>query len=101
DIVELFNYAKESPTLDLAENYPPPFDTLDFNKVIAYDFDGREEYNSTVWGTEGYASVIVKQTNLTLTSVNELISLLTSNSTYGGRRAACYEPHLGFIFYIL
>lgn len=101
DLVELFNFTKETPTLTLTETYPPPFETLDFNKVIAYDFDGRGEYNSTVCDMEGlgYASVIIRQSNLTIESVDELISLLTDKSTYGGRRNACYEPHLGFIFY--
>ncbi|NOQ73205.1 MAG: hypothetical protein GQ574_14455 [Crocinitomix sp.] len=101
DREELYNFTKESPILAFIKNYPPPFDTLDFNKVIAYDFDGLDEHYSTVYDPNklGYAPVIIEQRSLTIESVDELISLLTDNSTYGGRRAACYEPHLSFIFY--
>jgi hypothetical protein len=101
DALWMHQYAQKCPTLDSVENYPPPFNTLVFNKVIAYDFDGHGERHPTVFDMEGggFASTVIHQTGLGFELVNELISMLTDKDTYGERINACYEPHLGFIFY--
>jgi hypothetical protein len=77
-----------------------PFDTLDFNKVIAYEFEGSEEpYPSVINENGKFVPVIAKQNALTQNEVNELTQLLCSSSTYGQSTAACFVPHLGIVFY--
>ncbi len=97
----LRQFVTECKGVEQGENYPIPFDSLDFDKVIAYDFDGREERSSGVINkkTGAYAPVILRQKELNLKQVNFLIDFLTDTSTYGHQTAACFEPHLGIVFY--
>lgn len=81
-------------------------DTIIYNKVIAYDFDGREEaYMSPINGNWSdsewisFSKVILKQKSLTETQIATVEDFLFDNSTYGNIFAACFEPHLGVVFY--
>ncbi len=77
-----------------------PFDTLKFDKIIAYDFKGSEEPNPSIITKENkFTNVILKQQFLNKEQSQFLIESLTNNSTYGGTFAACFNPHLGFVFY--
>ena len=46
-----------------------------------------------------FAPVILRQKSLNQKQVDFLTNFLTNNKTYGGSSAACFEPHLGFVFY--
>jgi len=46
-----------------------------------------------------FAPVILRQKSLNQKQVDFLTNFLTNNKTYGGSPAACFEPHLGFVFY--
>ncbi|PHN08432.1 hypothetical protein [Flavilitoribacter nigricans] len=78
-----------------------PFDTLAFDKVIAYNFIGNEGAYPTVLNLETgrFVPVILKQRALGAEQVNELVSFLTDPRSYGKQTAACFYPHLGFVFY--
>lgn len=97
----LEDYIQNSPKIKLSKKYKKPFDKLEFNKVIAYDYDGDEETFPSAIGRNGkFIPIIDKQAALTKKQVDYLINeILTSDSTYGGGTAACFQPHLSFIFY--
>ena len=42
---------------------------------------------------------LLKQKYLNDKQAQFLIKSLSSNSTYGGSFAACFNPHLGFVFF--
>lgn len=91
---------KSTPTFTITGKFKTPFDKLVFNKVMAYDFDGSEEpYPSIFEGNNKFIPIIEKQKALTKSQAKELIDLLTSTTTYGEATAACFNPHLAFVFY--
>lgn len=98
---ELVNYINKAKLIEVKNQYKTPFDTLKFDKVIAYDFDGSEEpYPSVVSPRDSsFVPVILHQKELDIKQVDNLTKLLTDNTTYGGITAACFQPHMGIIFY--
>lgn len=97
---ELENYVLKAEKVNLKIINSKPFDTLKFDKIIAYDFEGSEEPNPSVINkVNNFTNVILKQQFLNKEQSQFLIESLTNNSTYGGTFAACFNPHLGFVFY--
>jgi len=99
---KLNSYAKKAQLIQPNTVSNSPFDSLKYNKVIAYDFDGNYEPHPSViknskW--RRFAPVILRQKSLNQKQVDFLTNFLTNNKTYGGSPAACFEPHLGFVFY--
>jgi len=77
-----------------------PFNTLDYDKIIAYDFAGDEEtYPSAVDKKGKFVPVILKQQFLTQKQADQILSALAKNSSYGESSAACFQPHLGLVFF--
>lgn len=77
-----------------------PFDKLDYDKVIAYDFEGDEEGYLNVIDREGrFVPVVLGQKFLTQEQTDKILSALTSKSTYGEAKAACFFPHFALVFY--
>lgn len=96
---ELVDYALKAPSILSIPKLNTPFDTLQFDKVIAYDFEGNEEpYPSSIKHGH-YAPVILKQQYLNKEQVTFLLTSLTNTSTYGGTTFACFTPHLSLVFY--
>ena len=98
---QLTEYVLQSKTIEITSAYTYPFDTLQFDKVIAYDFDGSEQpYPSVINQRNGkFVPVISRQQELKAEQIDFLIDFLTDNSTYGEPTAACFYPHLGIVFY--
>ena len=96
----LENYVLKAEKVNLKVLNSKPFDTLKFDKIIAYDYEGSEEPNPSVINKyNNFTNVILKQQFLNKEQSQFLIESLTNNSTYGGTFAACFNPHLGFVFY--
>lgn len=77
-----------------------PFDKLDYDKVIAYDFAGSEEPYPSVIDEKGkFVPVILGQQFLAQDQANKILSTLTSKSTYGEETAACFQPRFAIVFY--
>lgn len=79
-----------------------PFLLLDFNKVIAYDFDCwvRDDQGShyeELFNKSGKLTTYVK--NKSEIDKTNIITILGDTSTYGSIKANCFEPHLGIVFY--
>jgi hypothetical protein len=91
------NRTKEISTSKKANK---PFNKLDYNKVIAYDYEGGKGEGGINIITDGKLAPTVKQQKeLTQEQVDDLTNYLGANSTYGGNKAACFDPHLGIVFY--
>lgn len=77
-----------------------PFDKLDYDKVIAYDFAGSEEPYPAVIDRQGkFVPVVLGQQYLSQEQADKILSTLTSKSTYGEATAACFQPHFALVFY--
>ena len=92
--------------IDFAKNVRPnpkngvPFDKLNYDKVIAYDFAGSEEPYPSVIDEKGkFVPVVLGQQFLTQKQADKILSTLTSKSTYGEATAACFQPHFALVFY--
>jgi hypothetical protein len=96
---DLVAYAASSPSLSMIQKLNAPFDTLQFNKVIAYDYEGSEQALGRIMISGGYEPVVLKQQYLTNNQAEKLLNVLTSKSTYGGSNAACFNPHLAIVLY--
>lgn len=94
----LNDFLANTEVLKLDKKYKFPFNIV-FDKVIAYDYDGDEEHFNTVIKNGKFIPIIDKQAALNKTQVDNIIKTLTSNSTYGGESAACFNPHLGIVFF--
>ena len=74
------------------------FTAVKYDKVVAYDYNGGSGVE--IIDQEGkLAGNIKKQVELTKEQVTRLTNALCDSTTYGGDRAACFEPHFGIVFY--
>lgn len=77
-----------------------PFGKLEYDKVIAYDFKGREELYPAVIDKHGmFVPVVLGQKFLTQEQADKILSTLTKKTTYGEGTAACFEPHFALVLY--
>jgi hypothetical protein len=77
-----------------------PFVKLKFDKVVMYDFIGGKGGDLYIIDDKGkLAKSVSKQVQLGKADANRLSSKLDSKQSYGGGTAACFDPHLGFVYY--
>ncbi|MCP2027333.1 hypothetical protein L1276_002490 [Flavobacterium sp. HSC-32F16] len=96
----LLNYIDKATTIKPNSKNGVPFDKLDYDKVIAYDFDGSEETYPKVIDKHGkFVPVVLAQKVLSQIQADKILSTLTKKSTYGEGTAACFKPHFAIIFY--
>ncbi|MDI9311887.1 MAG: hypothetical protein QM535_16870 [Limnohabitans sp.] len=97
---ELIEYINISSKIKKKEVYGKPFSNLDFDKIIAYDFEGSEEpYPDVIDKNGNFVPTILKQKALTQEEADKILKILTSNSTYGDTTAGCFNPHFAIVFY--
>jgi hypothetical protein len=83
---------------DTKANSNNVFASVDYDKVIAYSYDG--EGDIEIIDEKGkLADKINKQVELNDAQTIRLTNTLCSKSTYGGDIAACFDPHFGVVFY--
>jgi hypothetical protein len=83
---------------DLVPGLENVFSSLKYDKVVAYSYNG--EGSIEIIGENGeLAKNITKQVELSRSQVQSFTNLLCDDSTYGGDIAACFDPHLGVVFY--
>ena len=74
------------------------FASLDYEEAIAYDYDG--EGDVEIIDKKGkLAPKIKNQITLTRQQAIKVTNIFWSKSSYGGNIAACFDPHLGIVFY--
>ncbi|MFN8306952.1 MAG: hypothetical protein U0T79_09275 [Ferruginibacter sp.] len=83
---------------DTKANSNNVFATVDYDKVVAYSYDG--EGDIEIIDEKGkLANKIKKQVDLSKAQTIRLTNTLCNKSTYGGDIAACFDPHFGVVFY--
>ena len=83
---------------DTKANSNNVFATVDYNKVVAYSYDG--EGDIEIIDKKGkFANKIKKQVEISKAQTIKLTNTLCNKSTYGGDIAACFDPHFGVVFY--
>lgn len=95
----LSKYVESAPTVIPNNTLGSPFDTLKYDKVIAYDFDGRHEKYYVIEKYGWFVNTISKQQYLTQKQTDKLVKALTNKSSYGESTAACFEPHFAVVFF--
>lgn len=77
-----------------------PFDTLQYDKAIAYDFEGNDEpYSSIVDPNGKFVPVVLKQQFLTQPQTDRILAKLTKINTYGEVYASCFTPHFALLLF--
>lgn len=97
----LLDYIQITPIIQPKVSNGAPFDKLDYNKIIAYDFEGEEEaYPNVIDERKGkFVPVILRQQFLTQKQADNILSTLTKSSAYGETTAACFQPHFALVFF--
>ncbi len=95
----LLDYLSKVPIIKPNKENGIPFDTLNYDKIIGYDFEGSEEpYPSILDSKNNFVPVILGQQYLTQKQADKIMSALTKNSSYGEQTAACFNPHFALLF---
>jgi len=77
-----------------------PFQTLKFDKVIMYDFKGGKGSDLYIVDDKGQlAKSISKTVELSKQNISRLNSKLGDSKSYGAPTSACFDPHLGIVYY--
>lgn len=97
---ELMDYVKSSPIIKPNQNNGIPFSTLDYDKIIAYDFRGDEEiYDAPIDKQGNFIPIIERQQFLSQEQADKILKALAKKSSYGEASAAYFNPHLGLVFF--
>jgi hypothetical protein len=79
-----------------------PFISLKFDNVRMFDFEGGKGNGILYIIDENgkLATTVTKQVVLTKEKIVTLNSKLGDKKSYGDATAACFDPHLGFVYYL-
>lgn len=84
----------------LAAQVDNPFLQIKTDSLVMYDFVGGKGGNLYIVNDDGtLANTISKSVTLDKNVSLQLMHKLGSKTSYGGGVAACFDPHLGFVFY--
>jgi hypothetical protein len=84
----------------ISKKYVNPFDTLKYDKVIAFDYNGSTELQIVMNGQLlPQKNRIFNQKELKKNQVNQLNNILGNKKSYGGNTASCFDPHFGIIYF--
>jgi hypothetical protein len=94
-------YIKNIPINNFKEFKGHPFDSIQFNKVIAYEFNRgvKIDYRSIINEKSQFAPTISQQVALKPDDVYFITRLLSNKNTYNWIVMACFMPRLGLVFY--
>lgn len=79
-----------------------PYVTLKYDKVVMYDFEGGKHNGifSIIDKNGQLASTVSRQVQLDRITALNLSRIIGLKKSYGHGTAFCFEPHLGFIYYM-
>ena len=75
-----------------------PYDTLKYDKVIAYDYDGGKGAEIVLKG-QLQKGLVKNEKEVSHKQISEIHKVLRDTKTYGGGKASCFDPHLALIYY--
>lgn len=96
---QLLEYVNSAPLISKSATESLPFKNLNYNKVIAYDYEGNEEQFNSITKGGNFIPVVTQQKFLNHKQVERIIALFTDEKTYGETTAACFNPHMAVVFY--
>ena len=97
---ELSQFLDSATRIKKSNSKSLPFKNLQYDKVIAYDYEGNEEpFGSITKNNGNFVPVVLKQKSLTQSQVEQIINVFTDKKTYGEKTAACFNPHMAIVFY--
>ena len=73
------------------------FAGIPYDSAVAYSYDG--EGGREIVDEGVLSGPVSKKALLSRKQANAITDLLFDESTYGGPLAACFDPHLGLVFY--
>jgi hypothetical protein len=83
-----------------------PFDTLQYDRAVAYDYNGMNDNPIVKDGQlirrapgQARSVEIYGQQQLTKLQIAAFHKILRDTATFGGPTAACFDPHLGIVYY--
>ncbi len=89
-----------SQTSKQSKTISNPFDSLNYDNVVAYDYNGSPEMQIVINGQLlSLKGRIYKQKELSTKQIRKLNKILGDSNTYGGSTAACFDPHFGVVYY--
>jgi hypothetical protein len=81
-----------------------PYDILTYDRVVAYDYDGMSNHRIVKDGQlikfDGRHGKIFNQIELTKNQIARFHKIIGDTATYGGYTAACFDPHMGVVYYL-
>ncbi|MES2486511.1 MAG: hypothetical protein V4581_11280 [Bacteroidota bacterium] len=78
---------------------PPPFNTLDFDRAVAYDY-GKGYDELLIIDENGKPDKsVIKQKELTAKEAEGFLTVLGTPSTYGNSVYNCFIPRMGLVLY--
>ena len=75
-----------------------PFDTIDYDKVIAYEFNGSGA-RMIKYCLKRDLKRISDSVAVSRKKIRKLEKVLSANKSYGGTTATCFDPHLALVYY--
>lgn len=76
-----------------------PYSKLKYDKVIIYDFSGGKDFNQYIVNNGHLATSVVNKAELDKQNIAILNECLGKKTSFGNGESACFEPHLGFVYY--
>lgn len=103
NLLTILSVVRNSPEIDSKKISSAPFNKMDFNKVVAYSYDGSHEQISIApknGNTRSASNTIDKQIGLNQKQANTILSLFSKRSTYDPMASAgCFEPRFALVLY--
>lgn len=100
--IEFTKVIKNAPLIDSKKIGNTSFNNLDFNRVVAYAYDGtHERIKITKLNISAKAEFhnIDQQKGLSQSQVNYILNFFSKSSTYDLKSFGCFEPHFALVLY--
>ena len=90
----------DSDTLQEKKEWKPidPFSAIDYDKAVAYDFDGDTDI-LLLDSSNQLTKTVTKQTILDSSQIAEFKNIIMDSTTFGAIQPKDFYPHFGIIFY--
>jgi hypothetical protein len=92
-----YSHISEPKEKEIIESIDP-FSTIDFDKVIAYDFAGDTDI-PLLDSNNQLTKNVIKQVVLDTIQLNEFKKIIMDSTTFGELQPKDFYPHLGIVFY--
>jgi hypothetical protein len=76
------------------------YNNLKYDKVVMYDYNPSDKAGYIVEEDGKLTKGIKKQVQLDKSTINLLRIKLENKNSFGNGTSACFDPHLGFVYYL-